>query len=770
MVVHLVCQCGNDFTVTDSVSGREFRCPKCGRILSNPKTGTQPSDESSNNSDDTQTFANTPADKNAEAEQTQIVQQPVDKPDKDTDSSAEKFDSTKHDVEKHNFEETIIHDTQLNQGQKTESSTPSKLSERIIVEAPADEDEGVTRILDPSAVPGSGRSAKGDSGFDLNASNEDETKYDSSFKNSAGQKVSETSKGSSKARHGSSQYNSQAGSKIAQLDLSERVMGTISRPTVPLSSLQTPDNGDYGIHRILRTHQKGGMGRILIAYDQFLKRDIALKELHPEVAEDISIVRRFIGEAEITAQLEHPGIVPIHVLSRDRDGLPYYTMKLIKGITYQEAIKAYHRNPTKQELMHLIRRLVSICKTISFAHNKGVIHRDLKPANIMLGEHGETLVMDWGLAKPVGAPNTDETTYASIAIEHHANEARPELTMVGAIVGTPAFMSPEQASPEDHTVGPLSDIFSLGTILYYLLVGQTAFSGRSTQEVLNKVRAASPPKPSEIKPNVPLGLEAICAKAMAKDPKERYQSASEMDADLCRWLDGEPVKAQKETLMQSIHRWIDRHRIIAFAIPFAIVLLIVFVNLAVYFDRLNQNRFQEEAIQKVLTKTVDLTDEPSVYFRGSPGISVLREPRMTGGEMVSCRVDVVPKSEHGTITIIAPSGGAWDVSKRKRLQFSIYEDLSANQPNNEAPLSEMFIRIGRGSSFFEYTPSSEWWAARKIRNWYSHTIPLEGSSAWQLKVHGEPLMSEIEWIEIHFKVKTPISFQLDNISFLAKDN
>ena len=365
-------------------------------------------------------------------------------------------------------------------------------------------------------------------------------------------------------------------SSHARYDLSQRVMKPISKPVAPI--IPFAGTGTFGIHRVLRIHQRGGMGRILVAYDQYLKREVAIKELHPDVAEDDSIVRRFIGEAEITAQLEHPGVVPIHRLGQGTDGLPYYTMKLIKGDTLQDSIKAYHRKPSKAELLNLVRRLVSVSKTIAFAHSKGVIHRDLKPANVMLGEHGETLVMDWGLAKPYS--QAAEETYVSII--HRTKQPRPELTMVGAIVGTPAFMSPEQAMAEDNVVGPLSDVFSLGTVLYYLLAGQTAFSGRSTQEVLNKVRACKPIPPSQIKPNVPHGLEAICLKAMEKSPENRYQGATEFADDLCRWLDDEPVFAEKPTLWSKMRWWVLHHRTLAIGIPSILLLSAVLTSVNVW--------------------------------------------------------------------------------------------------------------------------------------------------------------------------------------------
>ena len=365
-----------------------------------------------------------------------------------------------------------------------------------------------------------------------------------------------------------SSLSTPASGSSAKYDLTKRVMRAIAKPVAPV--IPYTGTGEYGIHRILRVHQRGGMGRILVGYDQYLKREVAIKELHPDVAEDESIVRRFIGEAEITAQLEHPGVVPIHRIGQGRDGLPYYTMKMIKGETLQDAIKAYHRKPSKPELLNLVRRLVSVSKTIAFAHSKGVIHRDLKPANVMLGEHGETLVMDWGLAKPYNQGLED--TYISIV--HQTKQTRPELTMVGAIVGTPAFMSPEQANAEDNIVGPLSDVFSLGTVLYYMLAGQTAFSGRSTQEVLSKVRACNPTPPSNVKPHVPHGLEVICLKAMAKLPENRYQGATEFADDLCRWLDDEPITAERDSFLSKARRWLLYYRT-----PFAAFIWVLILSL-----------------------------------------------------------------------------------------------------------------------------------------------------------------------------------------------
>jgi hypothetical protein len=449
-------------------------------------------------------------------------------------------------------------------------------------------------------------------------------------------------------------------------------------------------------------------------------------------------------------------------------------MKLIRGKTYQDAIKEYHRNPSKQELKSLVRRLVSICKTIGFAHERGVIHRDLKPANIMLGEHGETLVMDWGLAKPLQQNQNKSPNESDYEDEYNSGmtkitgEVRTELTMVGAIVGTPAFMSPEQASPEDNVVGTHSDIYSLGTILYYLLVGHTAFSGRSTREVLAKVRAASPTKPSEIKLNVPAGLEAICMKAMAKNPKDRYQTTKEMDEDLCRWLDDIPVKAMRITPIQKMFRWISRHWLASISIPLATISIIILATFVIQYDRTYNVVVSEEARRVALEDEVDLTEQSCVEFRGGNNIDVKIEERLTGGNMIICTLKQDSTVNSGLLEILAPSGSAWNLSKRRKLKFSVFEYRSGSI----LPLDNLKIRLGRGSAYFEYQPSkatTDWWAQRRHGNWCTYIVPIDGSPDWHKTISDNPQFETIDWIEFHFESRHDDKFQIDDIMFLKNE-
>ena len=554
---------------------------------------------------------------------------------------------------------------------------------------------------------------------------------------------------SSIALHSQSPGHSSHGAKY---DLTQRVMRPIAKPVLPV--IPYNGTGEYGIHRILRVHQRGGMGRILVAYDQYLKREVAIKELHPDVAEDESIVRRFIGEAEITAQLEHPGVVPIHRLGQGRDGLPYYTMKMIKGETLQDAIKAYHRKPSRPELLNLVRRLVSVSKTIAFAHSKGVIHRDLKPANVMLGEHSETLVMDWGLAKPYS--QTPEDSYISII--HRTKQSRPELTMVGAIVGTPAFMSPEQAQAEESMVSPLSDVFSLGTVLYYLLAGQTAFSGRSTQEVLNKVRACNPIPPSQIKANVPRGLEAICLKAMEKSPENRYQGASEFADDLCRWLDDEPVIAEKPTFWTKFRWWITHHRTISVAVPCVIFLSVLFSTLSVWF--IEQHPDSHAGNGNVPALSTEF--QKPLQINGSQGVDVWTKHQSLGELSITCQVKPTTSEQLNVISLYAPANEMWNLSDRRFLTFSLLEASLGEG----AVLQNFRIRLGQGEAYHEYRPSKNFWENRNSAGWTPFKIPLqETGSDWQHDVIGKPVMEKIEWIRIHFETNAGMILNIDNFKF-----
>ena len=317
------------------------------------------------------------------------------------------------------------------------------------------------------------------------------------------------------------------------------------------------------VYRPKRFHAHGGLGEVLAAHQEELDRTVALKRIRPDRLHETAR-RRFLREATITARLQHPGIVPIYGLGQDEDG-PFYTMPFMQGQTLNEAIAAFYgddslrRDPGQRTLKFrgLLQRFIAVCNTVAYAHDQGVVHRDLKPSNIMLGPYGETLVMDWGLAKRL---ETDEPGTAVEAEGPSPSSSPDDLTATGVILGTPQYMSPEQAKGEPAS--PASDLFSLGLVMYAILTGKAAFEASSFRggDPLKAVREAAVVPPRSRDPRVPRALEAICLKALAAQPKDRYPSPRAMADDLSKWLADEPVTAYREPWPDRARRWSRKHR------------------------------------------------------------------------------------------------------------------------------------------------------------------------------------------------------------------
>jgi eukaryotic-like serine/threonine-protein kinase len=342
-----------------------------------------------------------------------------------------------------------------------------------------------------------------------------------------------------------------------------------------------------GRYQLLWPHARGGLGQVFVAQDTQLHRRVALKEIQPEHAEDPASRERFVVEAEITGNLEHPGIVPVYGLEWRPDGRPFYVMRFIKGEDLSAAARRFHVDASPEfsglEFRWLLRRFVDVCNTIAYAHSRGVLHRDIKPSNIMLGPFGETLVLDWGVAKPLGRP---EAAGPSPASSTDLSPLRPNagngssVTLTGQAVGTPAYMSPEQAAGELEAMAPASDVYSLGATLYVLLTDRPPFSGDPT-EILRDVRRGHFDAPRTIEPRVPRALEAICRMAMATAPTERYASALALADDVERWLADEPVAAFREPGSARAQRWLKRHRPLVAAAAAAVVATMLALGLAV---------------------------------------------------------------------------------------------------------------------------------------------------------------------------------------------
>ncbi len=309
---------------------------------------------------------------------------------------------------------------------------------------------------------------------------------------------------------------------------------------------------------------QGGLGIVYRATDVELHRDVVLKFIQRHVAGNEEHRATFRREAEVTSRLDHPGIVPVYGIGEDGEGRVFYVMRYVQGQTLDDAIEQLHAGPksptstTGLELRNLLGRFVTICKTIAYAHNRGIIHRDIKPANIMVGRYGETLMVDWGLATPVGRDDLFKQSGEKTLMPSGSGQG----TDSGA--GTPAYMSPEAMDQQGLT--PATDIYSLGATLYKLLTGKPAFDAPGFQALRSKVIRGEFSPPSNVHRGTSKALEAICTKAMAVNPQSRYATALELAADIESYLADLPVTAYQEPVPRRAARWARRHRNAAQAI------------------------------------------------------------------------------------------------------------------------------------------------------------------------------------------------------------
>ncbi|HET7505840.1 MAG TPA: serine/threonine-protein kinase, partial [Kofleriaceae bacterium] len=312
-------------------------------------------------------------------------------------------------------------------------------------------------------------------------------------------------------------------------------------------------------------HARGGLGRVVRAVDRRLGRTVAVKEL---LRHDPSNEARFLREAMITARLEHPGIVPVHEAGRWPNGNPYYVMKLVEGRTLKELIV---ERATLRDRLGLLPHVIAVADAVGYAHSEQVIHRDLKPSNVIVGEFGETIVVDWGLARDrkrdVPEPSDEVLAAAGGWVS----------TVSGKVVGTPAYMSPEQARGD--VVDERADVYALGAVLYEVLAGTPPHTDITPQAVLDRV-IAGPPRPlAMVVPSVPGELATIVRKAMARDPAARYANAIALAEDLRRFTTGKLVSAHSYSTWELLRRKLSRHRgIVAVVVASMVVLAAVGVE------------------------------------------------------------------------------------------------------------------------------------------------------------------------------------------------
>ena len=366
---------------------------------------------------------------------------------------------------------------------------------------------------------------------------------------------------------------------------------------------------------------RGGMGRVIRAIDRRLGRVVALKQL----SDDSPRRRiRFAREAQITARLQHPAIVPVYEVGPWPDGGMAYAMKLVSGRPLAEVIE---KTTTLEERIALLPRVIEVVDAVAYAHSQRVIHRDIKPSNIILGDFGESILIDWGVAKLLDG--ADGNLPAGLEEEPEAADVTgdlepPELpsgglTLPGSVIGTPAYMAPEQAGGQP--LDERADVYALGTMLYHLLSGHLPYRGHGT-EIVAQVIVGPPPPRERVEPHVPAELAAVVARAMDRERQRRY-SAAELAAELRRFTTGQLVAAHRYSARERLRRWMRRHRA-AVAVA-AAALLLLGAGALVSAIRILRERDQAEAARAEAIRRVDeLTVEKALVELGSDAPGALR--------------------------------------------------------------------------------------------------------------------------------------------------
>lgn len=375
---------------------------------------------------------------------------------------------------------------------------------------------------------------------------------------------------------------------------------------------------------------RGGMGEIRRVWDRDLRRSLAMKVLldagndgtpGATPRSDPRSLSRFLEEAQITAQLDHPGIVPVHELGLDANGRVYFTMALIRGRSLKEIFKLAENGEEGWTRTRVLNALLRVCEAVAYAHQRGVIHRDLKPANVMVGRFGETYVMDWGLARVLGRddrrdirlrsePGASLSSIATVRSDAADLSDSPLVTMDGDVVGTPAYMPPEQARGETERIGPQADVYAIGAMLYHLLSGRMPYvppdSRITSRTVLARVLDGPPPPLHTIASDVPAELAAICGKAMERQPQDRYANVVELAEDLRAYLEQRVVHAYETGAWAELRKWVGRNKALAASAAAAVLALALgLVFSLVQKDRADTNAERAEANFKLAFAAID---------------------------------------------------------------------------------------------------------------------------------------------------------------------
>ncbi len=457
-----------------------------------------------------------------------------------------------------------------------------------------------------------------------------------------------------------------------------------------------PGFSDYAI---LKKVGQGGMATVLLARDPKLRRQVALKV---QSTHDASELEQFMLEAQVTAQLEHPNIVPVYAFEGGPDGQTAYTMKLVEGKSLKEVITQAKADPS-QALAQRLELFLKICDAIDYAHAKGVVHRDLKPANVMIGPFNEVYVLDWGLAKLVAQPDPELSAARLPVLEQSGQDSMASSlvlgeidvhdaasrTIAGTLKGTPLYMAPEQATAEGDAVGPHSDQYALGLVLYELINLRRAYGSDDLVGVVRDAQNARvrPPNPA-IDP--PAELTAIVNKATAKQPRDRYLSVRRLARDVRCFLRNEETQALPDDLRRKLRRWLSQNPQRALALGLALVLFTVVTlvvgaarqKIAISDERLHFQR-QAQATERLVgiaTRRAQALSTDLLWFRAlAEGLARAMSQALATGE---------PSNEpiYGSEAFADPSRAPSDIrfsghyGKKISLNWPIHRSAPSDDP------------------------------------------------------------------------------------------
>ncbi len=565
------------------------------------------------------------------------------------------------------------------------------------------------------------------------------------------------------------EFQGRSASAVGQLIADELSTEISETPTQVLHASDVKQNRGF---RASVTYEnvvgeiRGGLGDVYVIRDVELNRVVVVKQLQARWLGDPRAERAFQREVQITSMLEHPSIVPVHSVGKGSDGRPFYSMRYVEGQTLQQAIDTLHSSGRLDStaLRSLLTHFIQICKTIAFANSRGIVHRDLKPSNIAIGPFGQTLVLDWGLAKEItkechpAARLEDARADHQVSLESaslrngsipspiawHDTDHAPEETCrgetaIGDVIGTPAFMSPEQAMGRVQDISHRTDVFGLGAVLYTILFGRPPYVGKnSTETVLLASQGVvdySVPKTNDA---MLRGLVAICKKAMSKGPEERYSDAQSLADDLENWLAGENIAIQKQPWTYRIGRFATQQRTMAFAVGLLLVATIAAIVIGVQMYQAqktktliaaNESKANLEVAKKVaeyiakVFRTADPIrfDDPGFAEKGSTGaLANLRAILDRGHELIDGELKDHPETYAELLASLGTSyRGVGEYDQARELLFEalkVHRDVHGDFGYRTL---ECLYQIAR----LEYEQGNYEEAEKRFRN-ITHTVDL----------------------------------------------